>query len=643
MSISFESADVMTCTDAFESTCKAVMEGVQSELHEFLQMSQEDVFHGASLVREYKCILWDYMPQDERSLQALQTRLHALLTHDLAQNMLQTQKALSSSIEAKQVDVKRIQETFQEVKEDFIAKTLMHMLAYGDDAEEASSLLFNFTASKGLTHVLKVFIENDLISAKDQAIALKVAAKNGDLEVIKVLFTKDNLTDAQINEALIAAEEGNQQDAFAMLLKKIELTQDQRGRLALLATSNNHLNILNLLFEDGTICDLDRGRSTLIASSKGFLELVAALLQNGPITEDDKNWSIRAASGVDRDGIVDLLQNAQLCEDDNVWFLSFDEVAKDPLSFLSKINTEGFPQRIELQTSEGEHTGVIDHRGVRKVFISALFQHLQSHLHLDSHQLPVIDHQNAAGAQMENLYENLGRFFSILYEQNHEEHDPFLIGSVFHEKFFEILQIVAQEPQEHMQKIKLCYVLQAINPNYEFLTQFFVSPENEQYRQMFADIVGCEPEKALNEAHEMLESYLKPARKVFLGSSESFINSLSSCGYSEIAESIQGQGITKQALKRALFLEEPSEKLQERYVWIQEQIDQADLSWSQRFVEWVTGKKSLSSSEKITLNLTNHMLMAHVCTNSVDLPEDFSKEDLLVAMEFAFGGALNSA
>jgi hypothetical protein len=537
-----------------------------------------------------------------------------------------------------------IQERGEAVKKATMIKRLdfveILLLTGNIDTSSREKAILN-AAKEGSLDILNVLLDSEGISQECRGKAVMLASEKGHLNCVKTLLNdQDSILTYDRGKAVILAVRNHYESIVHFLLSNQEIFKDHLSEAVIAAVEAQNLDLLNHLLNQGRISENSMGLAIIRAASDDSLEIVAALVNRGyNISANHRAHAMDCAIGPRRDNIILLLQDDRI-----VFTLTFEDVAKNPKQYLKKVVEEGFPERIELHNADGNHTGVIDAGGVTKGFVTLLFKSLQKDLNLDPSSIPNIekDHKNAS--ELQKIYQNLGHFFSLLLVENKNNIDPFLIGPFFHEKFYEILKIVAKRQTKSNELKQLAHILNSIDPNFLSLTNFLLNPDNQEYLQTFADIFGHEPADAWVAAKDMAEGFLAPARHFLQGSTPELKKYIQTSSYQELCNCFQGHQVSKEALKQAFTILEPKELLTNQLSWILEKIDSCDLEWCVKFVKWATERSSLPLNLEIILQTSEGELQPHTCTNTIDIPTALNKkEDFLAALDSVLDSPLNRA
>ena len=522
--------------------------------------------------------------------------------------------------------------------------------------------------------LLNILLQSGEIMDYDRGNALKKSLDASNTAMAHVLINSGPISPFFKSECLAkASEQGFLSIVESLLALPQPITQQNLSWCARNAIRNNHMDVLRAILNyqnidlseevyaaifDGNLERLQnilnhqalsqaaREEAIFIAATQGQPEMLRILIQNQNISALLQARIMLYANIARRDEIQHIALTTPLLEMQGLLKLSFEELQSDPEKFLQLVIEQGFPNRIELHNAEGTPAGVADLGGVRKGFVTTLFLALGSRLNLDSNQVPLIDPQAPNSTSSQSFYRQLGQFFSRLLEANQTTEDPFLIGSIFHEKFFEILQIVANQPSIDKQRQEVAQLLLDINPQFSYIANIILNPDdNAKYLQEYDEIFGPFERSPLVEATSVIDSYLIPARSFLEGCSQDLHQEIQQKPYPVVAHAFQGNLVTKESLIQALTLEEdPTELLLQQSAWIQEKILDEDLSWSVKFVKWVTERTSLPHNTRILLQSSHGHLQPHTCTNTIDISAELNeKSTFFAALDAVLDSPINRA
>jgi len=362
-------------------------------------------------------------------------------------------------------------------------------------------------------------------------------------------------------------------------------------------------------------------------------DVLTLLLQRGPIprnvfvsamaqTSDERSRDILMAS-IPPAAPAAAAAAAPLAGAPGVEFeLSLDDVKGRPLHWLQEIRDRGFPARIRLIGSPA-----IDAGGVKKQFLTTLMDGLEAQRCFTRTSSGVL----SCTADQQPRLALLGRLYSEVDAANDGRLDMLLTGPFIHPRFLELARIDQSGATDEVKLREAARLVGEMIPEMRLLADIVdpradATPEAQQERrQQFMDIYGCEPDAVDAEAADMIREYLRAASAFYEGAHAPFRDRMLA-GPVGALEAVQGQAITKELLLGALTTDgAPSAALTQRVEWIRQLIyaDTEDLPFCRRFVRCITGKSVLTAADRIRLRLAGAattIFEVHTCFNSLDLP-----------------------
>lgn len=509
-------------------------------------------------------------------------------------------------------------------------------------SDDERGQLAHESLKKGHLEIVKTFLEHGNFSDMSRGLVFVDGAEGGHLDIIEALLQKGTIENYLRGEAVKKGASKGHSEVVAFLLANGEIWDDQRGEAIIHPAQHGHLGMVRQLLNSGPIYEIHRSDAVRHAAINGHFEIIRELLNNATIPSEARERAAREALQQGYEEIAEFLVPGARARFANTHHLSlsFEGVTSNPDYYLDHVIGHGFPSRIDLLLADGSYGGVIDHGGVRKGFLTHLFKTLHPLLGLDSKKAFPL----AKEASQKVLYTKIGQFLSKLDITNEGKDDPFLIGSFFPERFYELLKLVASLSSSEELQTRLAAILQELDPNFEILAKVVENPSQE-HLQEFADIYGIESDEAYEKAIELLSAYLEAARSFIEGCSEELKQKIITKSYQTVARAFQGESLSKESLKTALVTTGSSPHLEMQLEWIKEKIDEDEttLEWCRKFTKWATECEAVSLSTKITLTESAEQLFAHTCHNSVDVPASLNeKELLLAAIDAVLEGPLNS-
>jgi hypothetical protein len=302
--------------------------------------------------------------------------------------------------------------------------------------------------------------------------------------------------------------------------------------------------------------------------------------------------------------------------------LSLDDVKARPLHWLQEITTRGFPASIRLIGSPA-----VDAGGVKKQFLTTLMDGLEAQRCFTKTSTGVL----SCTADQQPRLALLGRLYSEVDAANHGRLDMLLTGPLIHPRFLELVRIDQSGATAEVKLRQAARLVGEMIPEMRLLADIVdpradATPEaQQQLRQQFIDIYGCEAATVDAEAADMIREYLRAASAFYEGARAPFRAKMLADPVGAL-EAVQGQAISKERLLAALTPDgAPSAILSQRIGWIRELIhaDTEDLAFCRRFVRCITGKSVLTAADRIRLRQAQAgaaSFEVHTCFNSLDFP-----------------------
>jgi hypothetical protein len=291
-------------------------------------------------------------------------------------------------------------------------------------------------------------------------------------------------------------------------------------------------------------------------------------------------------------------------------------------------------------------SAAVDLGGVSKEFLSTLVSALKTEkvIPLDSWGLPyLIADQTSLSWRLESL----GKLYSLVYEKNSLRADKFLLGTLFHPDFFQLVALVGSGDDEEAGWLHPCAraLMTMIPSGYHLPFEIVLAAESSEGRReliaSYAEILGgLSHEEAIEIAQMEVKKYGTAARSFYQGCSRSFQqllkHNLEQGGVflKQLLSVIQGEIITQEGLVRALTLTRSHELLEQRRDWIVRHILLNDVAWSEKFVKAVTGQQSLLGTKiELRLHDSPHFEI-HTCFNRLEIPSRrYEERDFLLHLD----------
>lgn len=492
------------------------------------------------------------------------------------------------------------------------------------------------------------------------------AIHSKDMDFLQFLLSQTELDERSFSRAIWLAIDCENLDILRLLLSNGRtISQDDMGGCLMKVAGNLNVNMIRFLLSEGRTIDAEmagrafeqaleysserlpielkvatlselmsngatprpniRERGVLFAASQGQVELLRTLLQQGPIRATTRDSARTQATG-DIEQIHALLNEAQLGELEfsdifisNGMQVELGKIKDEWKDHLATICEKGMPNSIFFT----DHPNAIDAGGLKKQFISTLSQAIGNHLHLNEEKLPSWEEENV------DLMADVGKFFSLLYEQNKDRTDKILTGEILNPLFFDLVKLTQRGDLSEDQKIKetakqlLSHLPQF---TYKFCLDYILdpTPENgEKYvkinKEMFLDL----SEDPMEGSRAIVRQFLLPAEGFAKGTTEEFKEILLSKDTEILSLSIQGEAVSSELLLKALRVEGDDSKFQQQVVWLKEKIESSDRDWQMSFLKAVTGRNTMPPGMEIKIKKSwrgDGSFEIHTCFNSLDLP-----------------------
>jgi hypothetical protein len=443
-----------------------------------------------------------------------------------------------------------------------------------------------------------------------------------------------------------AATAGHLQIVQALLADGATIPVWGRSSAVIGAATAGHLQIVQALLADGaTICEDYRGEAALIASSSGNRDILEFILQGGTILESVRGSAITQARGPFAGEIRDILRMAATTPDvvapagvatvhhhadNDALVTNFQEVKADPARFL-EITADSFPRRVVLT----DNPRAVDLGGVTKQFISTLIEALceKEVIVRNDHLIP----QTRSDKDAPNL-ERMGKFYSSIFARNKDRTDKFIVGNLFHPRFFDLVKIPMSidSPDERLNSV--ARLITELDPTFSIAKEALINPTKSNI-EAYRTAMGIEDGEEAN-PQEPFKSFLAAAEAFGSGLTRDFRAQVLSEDSATLMRLMQGAAIEAEKLIAAVQITAGTPDLIEKFTWIQEKIREGDVEWMKKFLFSITGTTTLPSSLRIQISPSwRDLFEIHTCFNSLDLPTTpMSKNVFLSALDAAITG-----
>lgn len=316
--------------------------------------------------------------------------------------------------------------------------------------------------------------------------------------------------------------------------------------------------------------------------------------------------------------------------------ISLLELKRDPSFFLRNICESGIPYSVQFV----EFQDTVDVGGLRKHYIRTLVESLltQNSIPRSDDGFLLLHNEN-----YEYIIKQLGLFYSIVAKKNRSLtlRDKLLIGQLLNEQFFEVVKLAIKTRSKDDNFLAVVnFFSKSSNPFMSLVAQSILTEDQailEQCRSTFGWFDEDVKEKAL----ELLTPYYQAALAFYDGTQENFRRRIDREDPILLIKEIQGEKITKQALKDALKIRDVSfsDHAYQKKQWLIEKIDSLDEEdpWLEKFLVAVTNSSTFTPGLVIHLDEKGGIFSFHTCFNSIDIPEGrLNKWDFLAGIEACF-------
>jgi hypothetical protein len=466
-------------------------------------------------------------------------------------------------------------------------------------------------------------------------------------EIIDFLSSSCHINESLRYRVLIYALENDQPDLAERILGSGPFFSSNRSQALVLAARRGYFDLLNnpQFLREMTLCE--RGAVLLSITRNGPAAMIDPLFESGDVHPHQFAAAVHAAAEEsraevlrlllpekDEDYIAELIRKMRILTIPNT-----EDLKANSLHYLEDIADRGFPSQMRFANSRA-----IDEGGVSKQCVSILLESLESKLKLPASRIPLISPEELT---TKNLYKTLGAFFSSVHEKNASRaDDPILIGLIFAPEFFEILKIALEPTLSQEQKMSaVVELISRIDPSQreplDRTSALIHHPQDQQSKEAFAAMFGCEETEALEIARELLQQYLTPAECFLERCSDELKTMIRARTHEQLSLLFQGQEATVEALQAAILIEgEETSVFAEQIGWLREAINNSDFAWRKAFIEWATANKTLVPSLRIVLESTSTQgIAAHTCFNHIELPKEITeKEAFLMSLNHQLEG-----
>lgn len=293
--------------------------------------------------------------------------------------------------------------------------------------------------------------------------------------------------------------------------------------------------------------------------------------------------------------------------------------------------TNKFPRRVVLV----DNPQAIDLGGVTKQFITTLINALvdKEVIGRNDQLLPMI----RSDEDVPHM-QNLGKFYSAIFEKNKDRRDKFVIGNLFHLRFFQLVKIAISSAPEQDKLKSVATIVAQIDPCLKTAADVLINP-NAENAQAYCTLMGiAKVEEA--DPKDQFEGFLSAAVAFSQGLKPEFKTHMLAQPSIALMTAMQGEPITTQKLLNAINFEGTSADFIQKKNWIVEKIREGDVNWMKKFMYSITGSTTLSSTARIRITTgRREAFEIHTCANSLDVPSvAMSKEQFITALDAAITG-----
>lgn len=297
----------------------------------------------------------------------------------------------------------------------------------------------------------------------------------------------------------------------------------------------------------------------------------------------------------------------------------------------------------------GDSAIAIDIGGVRRHFISELFENLFTERGLPTTQNPLMPTIGGSETREETLraYRIIGTFFALCYEGS----NSFVIGEIFDEVFFMLMKLLATQMPSDEMLLKSYLILRCPNTTiYNAIHQKIDSPDKvlnnnaiTYWNAFFADKPESVSEKnhLVNQAKQdgRIKAIHTIAYAMHCKLSASHQREFAANSPHDLQTRIQGKLNKELLLNRVIWiapsnLSPTNTDVLQTQNWFTEWVNDTatDIQTLRKFVKAVTGSNTLAQNCTITVNMHNligRVPVAHTCSKTLDLAYQYESSQKL--------------
>jgi len=454
--------------------------------------------------------------------------------------------------------------------------------------------------------------------------AVRAAVKANRLDIVEFLLGNGRtISEEDLGWAVSAAVQVGRLYIVEFLLSNGRTISEEDLRWAVRdAVRADHVDILEFLLGNGRrISEEHLGGAVIIASSRGHCDIVEILLRRGAIGGHARDSAITQASGALREQIISILRAARISsarinlqrQSGDFW-VSIEDLKNNPLLYLNQICEEGLPSCVHFL----ENPDAVDLGGVTKQFIVTLVAALieKKCIIVSEHKIPTIQEDSQI-----NVWRNLGKFFSCIYERNVWRTDKYLTGIVFAPEFFKVIR----GRENSITIAQLLYKAADL----EFFLETVPNTTQKKFTSEDAEGVIDQYGKAANAFYE--GAFGKFKRKI------DAIDLIDPEDANRLSISIQGQEASGEVVSGMLTISPEaigSDVLSNKIRWIQSWLKTTEQENVRCFLKAITGRSVISdSSTIISIKETwreSNCFEFHTCINSIDVLRGEVEEELFI-------------
>ncbi len=436
-----------------------------------------------------------------------------------------------------------------------------------------------------------------------------------------------------------------------MLLDNEDITYEDRGTAVLSSVEEGWEDIVNLLLPEGIRIHLNNyEEAILIACQQSRVGLLSILLESaggirqtvrdqvaGQVRENENFEPMIVQLLMEAPTLPGELENDDVMEGGGHLNIALSDVRENPGPVLADLAENGISRHVSFTDQRG-----IDAGGLLAQLITDLSWALveKKLLSLDDFYLL------KATEGSEKTYRYWGAFLSKLYAKNGLGATTSLItGRRVSDKFFEILKIVAQEPEEQVEASEktmkaIAKIISDTDPQKKHLYTIVNNPESEEAIALCQQFYGLTPYQAMGDIYrEQIRPYFLAAKQVLSGASRGFKKAIALNDPVKLSNQLQGKPINGGVLAGLVSAQSLNQEVKTQVQWIKKAIPRWTLEEQRQFLYFATGAEALFTGLRIGIQRNlNDQFVAHTCFKCIDVPDIKDEATFLMGLK----GAMSS-